>query len=635
MRFWLRQLLMLVLLVTLPVGVALWLDTETVAAQLREAGAREVKRAAAGVKAQVELAVKAHLDDAMGVAHSAEVDRWLTELGLPRGRGEAARAAAETELSRVRPPRGFAWLVDGEGAVQVGEASSQDETLRRVGHHPLLLDAFEGMAADQPWRVDVELLWAAAAPVVVDGAARGAVVIGFPLDREFAAEVAGRIGVELSLVRPGRDPVGTLPPQQLSELVAAGFGTSPVSAGRLDEPIPSVLPGFPLFVGPEGAGLAFTSVALDVPGTEAQWMVTVPSGPPLATLGERQLNLLAAGVALAMLLILFALVEHRTYEAPLAQISNHLSEIQLGRGELELSERKVSAPFRRLVRLVNMTVQKLPSRGLPTLSAVPARAAATTRPEVPAPSVAPRREPSPSLDLSPPAPLDDDIARAIASLQPPEPPESAGKPSESRKSASAVRGAPFGSLLPPEMDDPFHEVSQFTARPAKAPEPDVPVRGGGSLDLGQAAGIDPDGPKKPAGADATVVAPVAEDLLARSARDDLTVPQTETHGKAEMTVIASVDPKLLSQTLGLSSEDLGTELDAADQSHFATVYDEYVALRKRCGEPTHDLVFERFRNKLAKNRAKLIEKYNCQTVRFQVYEKEGKAALKATPVRLG
>jgi hypothetical protein len=29
----------------------------------------------------------------------------------------------------------------------------------------------------------------------------------------------------------------------------------------------------------------------------------------------------------------------------------------------------------------------------------------------------------------------------------------------------------------------------------------------------------------------------------------------------------------------------------------------------------------------------LVEKYSCRTVRFQVYVKDGKAALKATPVK--
>ncbi len=37
--------------------------------------------------------------------------------------------------------------------------------------------------------------------------------------------------------------------------------------------------------------------------------------------------------------------------------------------------------------------------------------------------------------------------------------------------------------------------------------------------------------------------------------------------------------------------------------------------------------------KLRKNKEQLVTKYNCKTVRFQVYVKEGKAALKATPVK--
>ena len=37
------------------------------------------------------------------------------------------------------------------------------------------------------------------------------------------------------------------------------------------------------------------------------------------------------------------------------------------------------------------------------------------------------------------------------------------------------------------------------------------------------------------------------------------------------------------------------------------------------------------RAKLAKNRDALTQKYACRTVRFQVYVKNGKAALKALP----
>jgi len=37
--------------------------------------------------------------------------------------------------------------------------------------------------------------------------------------------------------------------------------------------------------------------------------------------------------------------------------------------------------------------------------------------------------------------------------------------------------------------------------------------------------------------------------------------------------------------------------------------------------------------KLLKNRQQIVEKYNSRSVRFQVYVKQGKAALRAVPVR--
>jgi len=56
-------------------------------------------------------------------------------------------------------------------------------------------------------------------------------------------------------------------------------------------------------------------------------------------------------------------------------------------------------------------------------------------------------------------------------------------------------------------------------------------------------------------------------------------------------------------------------------------------VREKCGEPADGLTYDRFALKLRKNRDQLIQKYNCRTVRFQVYVKEGKAALRAAPVK--
>ena len=63
------------------------------------------------------------------------------------------------------------------------------------------------------------------------------------------------------------------------------------------------------------------------------------------------------------------------------------------------------------------------------------------------------------------------------------------------------------------------------------------------------------------------------------------------------------------------------------------MFSDFLRTRGRCGEPAGGVTFERFAQKLASNKAALVSKYACRTVRFQVYVKDGKAALKATPVR--
>jgi hypothetical protein len=62
------------------------------------------------------------------------------------------------------------------------------------------------------------------------------------------------------------------------------------------------------------------------------------------------------------------------------------------------------------------------------------------------------------------------------------------------------------------------------------------------------------------------------------------------------------------------------------------VYEEFLQLRAANGEPTEGVTWERFRDKLRKNRDLLVQRYACRTVRFQVHDKEGRAALRATPV---
>jgi hypothetical protein len=62
------------------------------------------------------------------------------------------------------------------------------------------------------------------------------------------------------------------------------------------------------------------------------------------------------------------------------------------------------------------------------------------------------------------------------------------------------------------------------------------------------------------------------------------------------------------------------------------VYADFVALKKQLDESTARLSYEKFRGTLQRNKDALIARHGCTRVKFRVYEKQGRAALKASPV---
>jgi hypothetical protein len=107
----------------------------------------------------------------------------------------------------------------------------------------------------------------------------------------------------------------------------------------------------------------------------------------------------------------------------------------------------------------------------------------------------------------------------------------------------------------------------------------------------------------------------------------------------DRTVVAMVPQELLRAATRAApqgrptSNPIGLAGLSAEEIHFQDVYREFCLTRERCGEPADNLTFEKFAAKLRKNKEALVQKYACKSVRFQVYVKEGKAALKATPVK--
>lgn len=70
-----------------------------------------------------------------------------------------------------------------------------------------------------------------------------------------------------------------------------------------------------------------------------------------------------------------------------------------------------------------------------------------------------------------------------------------------------------------------------------------------------------------------------------------------------------------------------------EMAEWRAVYEEFVKTKQSCSESVEGLSFEKFQNTLRKNRDSIRERYQCERVKFTVYVKEGRASLKASPVR--
>ena len=113
------------------------------------------------------------------------------------------------------------------------------------------------------------------------------------------------------------------------------------------------------------------------------------------------------------------------------------------------------------------------------------------------------------------------------------------------------------------------------------------------------------------------------------------VPATPPRGTPVPPPLARPEPPP-KNAFGLEDDILGNvdpEATAMVDPYFKSVYDQFVAVKQSCNEPTSGLTYQKFSDKLIKNRDDLMAKTGCREVRFTVYVKDGKAALKATPVK--
>ncbi|HEY5959728.1 MAG TPA: MXAN_5187 family protein [Polyangiaceae bacterium] len=72
---------------------------------------------------------------------------------------------------------------------------------------------------------------------------------------------------------------------------------------------------------------------------------------------------------------------------------------------------------------------------------------------------------------------------------------------------------------------------------------------------------------------------------------------------------------------------------AAKAAEWQQVYEEFVAAKQQCGEDVENFTFEKFEVTLKKNESAIVQRHGASRVKFSVYVKDGKAALKASPIR--
>lgn len=224
-------------------------------------------------------------------------------------------------------------------------------------------------------------------------------------------------------------------------------------------------------------------------------------------------------------------------------------------------------------------------------------------------------------------PAESNGAAASAPLAMPELPEApeASPDDFEFPSSSAASSAP----PPPVQNAPAPGGFPFDGEDGNQPTRAYPAMTG--ADPFAALGGAPPPPPEPEpeenfNPEATRVAMIPTELLQQAQR------QKEEPKTAQMSAQARASA-LKQAGSGIGVASVGGGGGNPDEAHWQDVYRDFVATRERCGEPADGLTYDKFKLKLQKNKEQLVAKYNCRTVKFQVYVKEGKAALKATPVK--
>lgn len=556
---------------------------------------------------------RVRLDELLRVAVDQEVLSLLGKATLePEKVTSDDRAKLTTALKRQNKAlESYAGdllvAVDGDGtAIAHQWEGGPDKVGYGMGGFLAVRAALRGYMQDDVWAIstdavnpdNVKVFRIATRPVIRAGRYVGAIVHGQVLDNEFATTLAQRLGAQVIFFR---GPV----------VIASGRpeNVEPLSDQLVATPLPELLAD-EAFLDSGRSGIIelnddtlavyglVMGEAAHIEGSNVGYAVVrraplIVSSFDIVTAASRQewvdLFRSTQGIVLAIVLVLvlalgfvFFSLEHGRPVRALRREVTKLASREVDR----MNVYAVSRTFRKVAESINKAMDKAVADVAEKLGKKPASIDSILGQQQGGARVSsalftfgegqledvPPPPPQPQFAAPPPA----------APMVPPAPPP--------------PPMAPAGGALMPGMRPPPPPVAPMAGLPVPPPPP-PPGPPQGVAPGGSVGPVPPlYGEEEEDDEDKTEVAGVPEELLIASQRDELPVPSDE-------------------------------------KVYFRQIFDQFVATKKQCGERVDNLQFERFTQTLRRNRDALIERYGCKAVRFQVYVKEGKAALKATPVR--
>ena len=475
----------------------------------------------------------------------------------------------------------------------------------------LVDDALSGYQRDDLWIQSGQLFLLAGAPVItkqLDYA--GAVIIGEHVDGEFATELAKRLDVQLTFYAAG-EAVATSDPVEIHKEVLSHVGDfkgkqagtdcgaiDPFSVSSGDKSYWALISRLPGEAGTLGAFYAVyipQSKEIGFSGTIDAVKKDDMSFSRFPWIKVGILFLLMIGVGLGLLIF--------ETDRPLRKLGNDAVKLAKGEGE-RLAEESHRGKFGSIARSVNIAIDKLHRE---------TRAAKKDLDNLLGPMP---DEAAVAAVLPPMGPVGPDLS----SLAPP--PPSAFRFTDSSPDLAAP--AP-GPMAPPTNDrTPPPPVSLPAGKKTAAARPKPPVP--------PAQGRRATPPPMPAQGPPAQAAPAIQDDILGGGR-----PVPVAAGKSQVVPIEQddddEDTRVADNPQPRDGAVMGSPGAGDDAGQYRAIYDEFLALKVKCGESVENLTYDRFLTKLRSNRDALIAKHGCKAVKFQVYVKDGKAALKASPVR--